>query len=616
MSYAGSNETKDQVRAATDIVDLIGTYLPLRREGRAYKALCPWHDDSRPSLQVNPERQSFRCWVCDIGGDVFTFMMKHENVTFPEALEMLADRAGIQLTAPTGGGTDGDAKRLLYQAAAWAEERYHEYLLKAPEAEKARAYLRDRGLSREIIAKFHVGYAPEAWSWLGEQARGTRFTPRIFESLGLFVAKDHGKGHYDRFRGRVLFSIRDPQGRPVALGGRVLPGTPDAEKTAKYVNSPETPLFSKSSLLYGLDEAKDAIVKSRTAVVMEGYTDCLIAQQSGFHNTLAVLGTALGERHIRLLRRFADTIVLVLDGDEAGRRRTDQILELFVAEQVDLRIVTPPDGLDPADFILERGADAFKALLDTGVDALEHKLHIASAGLSAESGMHAMMQTVESVMGTIARAPRLQSGSTSAMRLREDQILHRLAQRSGLREERLRERLTELRRGAKARPVPANQAAKPVAPMVVVSPRQRIAERSLLEILMEHPGHLPDVRKVVKETHFGCPQRRAIFAAACRLADAGISPTFERLMLEFDEPEQKSVLVELDEERQAMNRSNIDKELRDLLTVFAESLSGPTAQDAERPTPPAPSSDDEGRVLSELVNRIRGRQGISVPTDG
>ena len=186
------------------------------------------------------------------------------------------------------------------------------------------------------------------------------------------------------------------------MGGRILPGSTDAQ-AAKYVNSPETPLFSKSNMLYGLDQAKELLAKSRTALVMEGYTDCLIAHQHGFGNALAVLGTALGERHIKLLRRFVDRIVLVLDGDEAGRRRTDQILELFVAEQMDLRILTLPDELDPADFLLERGADAFAALMERAVEALDHEFDRQMQSINAQSGTHETNAAVEGVLAKLGQ---------------------------------------------------------------------------------------------------------------------------------------------------------------------------------------------------------------------
>ncbi len=304
MSLGAAFEVKEQVRQAVDIVDLLGEYLALRREGSGYKALCPWHDDKRPSLTINPQRQSCRCWVCEFGGDVFTFVMKREGVSFPEALRMLAQCAGVDLPTFGGGGgsasTGVDEKRALYDTMAWVERQYHDCLLRAPEAEPARKYLRQRQISDDSVKRFHLGFAPQSWDWLRGRAASEGRGVDSLVAVGVLGRSERSGRHYDRFRGRVLFSIRDLQGRPVGLGGRVLPEYAD-EKSAKYINSPETPLFAKSKLLYGLDEARDAITtrdaitRQRVAVVVEGYTDCLIAHQLGLKNVVAVLGTALGE---------------------------------------------------------------------------------------------------------------------------------------------------------------------------------------------------------------------------------------------------------------------------------------------------------------------------------
>jgi DNA primase len=611
VSFGSSSDAKEQVRQATDIVDLVGGYLQLRREGRGYKALCPWHSDTRPSLQINPDRQSFRCWVCDIGGDVFSFVMRHDGLTFPEALAMLAERAGITLQNVGGPAGGVEEKRLLYQAMAWAEQQYHQFLLTSPEAEPARAYLAGRGVQPESLARYRMGYAPDRWEWLLGQARDTRFTPKVLEKVGVVGARQSGGGYYDRFKGRVLFSIRDMQGRPVGLGGRVLPGSDD--KAAKYINSPETPLFAKSSLLYALDHAKDALAKTRTALVMEGYTDCVIAQQSGFGNAVAVLGTALGERHLSLLRRFVDRIVLVLDGDEAGRRRTDQILELFVAEQMDLRILTLPDELDPCDFLLQRGSEAFSQLLEGAVDALEHKFASALRDADTSGGTHAANRAVEEVLATLAKAPRLQASTSTAIRLREDQILHRLAARFGAGESRLRERLSELRRprGKAAREAPEAPPAEEVGKLV-------LAEQWLLQILLQTPECLEEVRREISPAHFRGDRRRQLFATCCALADGGQQPTFDRVMLEIEDPDLKSLLVALDEQRQAIASKDRSRELADLLRVIREEQAAP-ARPAGRPASeerPLDEEADELQRLQRLVERERTRQGISLPTDG
>jgi DNA primase len=625
VALRSSFDDKERVRQAIDIVDLVGSYLQLRREGRGYKALCPWHDDTRPSLQVNPERQSFKCWVCDIGGDIFSFMMKMENVEFPEALSMLADRAGIQLTpyrsgdaaggaSPTALAGSPDDKRTLYQAAAWAEQQFHECLLKSPEAEPARRYLRERGIDDESIRRFHLGFAPDRWDWLIQRSLKPNISPKVLERIGLLVRKDGG-GHYDRFKGRVLFSIRDTQGRPIAVGGRILPEAA-ATNPAKYFNSPESPLFSKSNMLYGLDLAREAITKSRVAIVMEGYTDCIVARQFGFENVLAVLGTALGERHIRLLRRFAETIVLVLDGDEAGRKRTSEILSLFVAEQVDLRIVTLPDDLDPCDFLLAHGAEAFRTHLDAAVDGLEHAFRMATRGLDIHKQPHEANQALEGLLETIAKAPRLRDGTTQAMRMREWTMLLQLAKKFGRGddEEFIRRRVTELRGrqhpGRSSNDDGANPSANLLASL-------SIWDQELLEILLLKPDAIRTVAEAIQPEHLASEACRKVFAAACSLASSGESPSFDRLLLEFDDPQYKNLIVELDERGQAKGPHDLAVRLHELLAAFRRRdherlLRAQTRVLKERKLGAA----EELAALAQLIDQERRRQGISAPMDG
>ena len=243
-----------------------------------------------------------------------------------------------------------------------AAQQFQQCLLLAPEAEAARRYVEERGLTPQSVERFGLGFSPDGWQWLLDRARGKGFSPQVLEAVGLCGRSPNTGRYYDRFRGRLIFPIRDVQGRTIAFGGRILPGAA-GDNPAKYVNSPETKLFSKSDNLYALDLARQPIAKMRDGekeiVVVEGYTDVIMAHQVGVDHVVAVLGTALGPRHIQLLRRFVDRVILVLDGDEAGQRRTNEILELFVAAQIDLRILTLPEELDPCEFLLERGAETF-----------------------------------------------------------------------------------------------------------------------------------------------------------------------------------------------------------------------------------------------------------------
>ena len=624
MAFDNSYDTKQRVKQAVDIVDLVNTYLPLRREGRGYKAICPWHDDTRPSLQVNPERQSFKCWVCDIGGDIFSFIMKIEGVEFPEALAMLADRANISLQPPGRGESRApvDEKRLLYQAMAWADAQYHECLLKAPEAAGARKYLDERRIRPESIRKFQLGFAPDEWSWISERSRGTPFGSAMLERVGLVSRRKQGPGYYDRFKGRVLFPIFDSQGRAVGLGGRVLPELASGD-AAKYVTSPETPLFSKSNLLYGLNVARDAIRKTGTALVMEGYTDCIVAHQFGFENTVAVLGTALGASHLQLLRRFADRIrvVLVLDGDLAGRRRAKEVLELFVAGNVDLRVLTLPDEMDPAEFLLERGAAAFEELVGGASDALEHAFRSATAGLDLHADLHAATQALEQLIATIAKAPRLRGDTLVEDRLREEKFLQRLATDFRVDEAEVRRLMTQLRRKATSRPAP-NDLAPSASVRAAVDP----LERELLEIVLQFPHLFGEAASVIQPAQIVSDSCRAVFSQCAQLHAAEILPDYERLLLEIDDPGVKNLLVELDVHGRSKGGADAEVRLRDVLAGFERRqrehwTRNRTAALKGRQL----AEEDELAVLLELEqqqlarqkeNEERARLGISDPTEG
>lgn len=603
-----SSDTKELVKQAIDIVDLVGRHIQLRRQGRGYVGLCPWHDDSRPSLQVNPERQSFKCWVCDIGGDVFTFVEKVEGVTFPEALAMLAEQAGIPLqprTPASGNSAPTSDKRFLYQAMAWAESQYHDCLLETQEAEPARRYLSGRGITPESIKKYHLGFSP-SWDWILQRSRGTRFNPAVLEKIGILAQSPDGRGRaYDRFRGRVLFSIRDAQGRPVGLGGRVLPDS-GVQSPAKYVNSPETPLFSKSHLLYGLDVARDAMRKSHTALVMEGYTDCIIAHQHGFEDAVAVLGTALGQRHIQTLRRFVDRIVLVLDGDAAGQRRAAEVLELFVAEKVDLRIVTLPEGLDPCDFLAKYGAEAFRQILNDGAaDALEHAFQVETRGIDLDNDIHRATEALERLVAIVAKGPRLRADTTREDRFREEKILQRLAASFRVPEQDVRERLTALRRTSQRRTV--SPAAGKVDEKATAKPAVDSApwQRELLEVLLQFPEYVPAAQLEILPEELAFEPCRKIYQKCCELSDAGAPPTFDKLMLEFDEPAIKSLLVELDETGRAKQVASP----LELLEAFFKEF--------RRRKPSQPASGPLGvEGLFRLAKELEARHGISSPTEG
>jgi DNA primase len=435
------------------------------------------------------------------------------------------------------------------------------------------------------------------------------------EAVGLAAKSPKSGRLYDRFKGRVMFPIRDTQNRPIACGGRILPTLAD-ERAAKYINSPETRLFSKSDQLYGLDRVRDVISRTRNVVVMEGYTDVVVAQQMGVDDCVAVLGTALGSRHIRLLRRFVDSITLVLDGDEAGQRRTNEILELFVAEQVNLRILTLPDGLDPCDYVLDHGAEAFRTLLEGAVDALDHKVRIATSGIDLQHDTHRANQALEDILATLAKAPRLETGTESSMRLREQQILGRLSRDFQIDEVAVRTRLTELRRKASAAPVQYRER-EPEAPTERPRVKFTARDRELLEMFTQCPDAVPLAMESISVNEISEGVARVFFNVFCETVGEGHRAEFSRVLGRIDDPWLKNLLVEIDEQAAAKAVEKWEAQLTDLLKSFQL-----FSEDAGRRNVVAKlqgrqtDNTEDLDTLLQMRQQIRKRQGISEPTDG
>jgi DNA primase len=609
-------DAKEQVRQATDIVDLIGKHLELRRAGRGYVGRCPWHDDRKPSLQVNPDRQTWKCWVCDIGGDVFSFVMKREGCDFREALQMLADRAGIQLRQHQAKATPGspDDKNTLYQCCDWAAKQFHEFLLRSDSAEIARQYVEERNITPASVERFQIGFSPNEWTWILDRAKNTPYSPRILEAVGLLGKSERSGNYYDRFKGRVIFPIRDTQNRTIAFGGRILPNLAD-QNAAKYVNSPETRLYTKSDTLYALDIVRNTITKSRHLTVVEGYTDVILCHQHGVNDVVACCGTALNERHIRLIKRFADTVYLVLDGDAAGQNRTNDILELFVAAQMDLRILTLPDELDPAEFMEERGGDAFRELLATSaVDALEHKIRTAIRDIDLTRDTHRANLALEDILKTIARGT--DDDVTGPTGLRAKQLIARLARQFALDEGDVRGRFNTLRqstgpqRGREELPPGQNPTLQPLS----------IEECELLEILCLHPDLAPTALNDVADDDLTSPTARELFQTYRRLEEGGFSLDFNTVLSEIEDPRLKRVLVELDDrahEKSPVAILDGPTRLRSIIRQFHQRHELREIRQTEAALEQrAYNEQEEQSVLKQMIAAKRRQQGITAPTEG
>ena len=395
--------TTRQIRDGVDIVDLVGGYVTLKRAGANFKGLCPFHQEKTPSFNVHPARQSFKCFGCGAGGDVFTFVQLRENVNFVEARQMLADRAGISLeheeraSAGQAGGTGGDriTKSELARVNDWAQRCFRRnYENEAGQV--ARQYVEKRGISPEMVEAFGLGFAVDSFDSLLRQAGQSRVDMKLLVAAGLVKERQQG-GYYDAFRNRLMFPIIDVTGRVIGFGGRALGDDP-----AKYLNTPATLLFDKGAELFGLDRARQAISEKGVAVVSEGYTDCLMAHQFGITEMVATLGTAMTDAHAAVLKRYADRLILIFDSDEAGQRAADRALSVTLNVGLDVSIARVPDGKDPCDYLLSAGADAFNAVLKGAVGALESKWQQVVREYDAGNSTPARHRAVEAYLSQLA----------------------------------------------------------------------------------------------------------------------------------------------------------------------------------------------------------------------
>jgi DNA primase len=514
-----------QVKQANDIVDVINEYLPLRKVGRNFLGRCPFHDDQRPSLTVNPVKQLWRCWPCQIGGDVFEFVMRKEKMDFREALEMLARRANI--TLQRGRPSSGPSKAQMYEVMKWAEQEYHRHFLDSPGAVEARKYLKERHFTPETIKQSGLGYAPASWDWLYPRAKKAKWSDELLVLVGLVRQRESDSKFYDCFRDRVLFPIRDVRGRTIAFGGRILPTASPSPDIPKYYNSIATPLFNKSEHLYGLDQARAAGEKEGFLAVVEGYTDVLMAHQLGILPVVAPLGTALNERHISQLRKFVPKVVLVFDADTGGNTGVDRALELFISQEVELAIATLPAEMDPCDLLEREGPEAFRAVLASAVDALDFKLSrvLTAQALATVEGRR---RAIDDLLRILARVPETPSKVTAVKR---DAAIAMVAHRSGVDEAHVRRRLAELRPSERSVSRDLERTAAAEEPAIKADP----LERELLEVLLADPRLVAKARHVVDESLLEHPGTRRVLAEMYSLLDAGESPDVDHLRVRLAE---------------------------------------------------------------------------------
>lgn len=372
MKNSSFRSAIEDIKARLSIVDVVERYVSLKRTGRNYTGLCPFHDDNNPSMQVNEERGFFHCFSCGAGGDVFGFVMKYNDVDFMDAARELAQRAGVELPAPSrraeNRGEDSAGRKRLFEINSLVCSLYRKCLRSGKGSESARKYMESRGIDPQVVEEFGLGFAPDGWDTVVRFAREKKIGISELEKLGLVATSNNSKGHYDWFRNRIIFPIyrADPiygEDLPVCgFGGRTL--AEDDKRNPKYLNSPESPVFSKRNVFYGLYNSRNEIKKKNRAILIEGYMDFIKLYAKGIRNVVATLGTAFTKDHATILRRFCDEVVIVYDGDAAGIRSAVRVGEVFLEREVSSKICRIPDGLDPDDYVEKYGAEGFSELLE------------------------------------------------------------------------------------------------------------------------------------------------------------------------------------------------------------------------------------------------------------
>jgi DNA primase len=591
-----SDDVTASIKEAIDIVQLISEYIRVEPAGSKYRAICPFHDDTKPSLQVDPQFQNYRCWACGAKGDVFTFIQEIEQIPFAEAKVRLAARAGIKLTS--AGADFVDSKAPLYQVLSWAEKEFQKYLFDSRTGAEARQYLAERHFQDETLRSYGLGATPAEFDWLTSRAKKAGWDEPLLVRAGLAKLSQRGS-HYDYFRGRVVIPIRDTTGRVIGFGGRILPVHDDGE-TAKYLNSPATDVYNKSSVLYGLDVAAKSLPRGgssqegRWLVVMEGYMDCLMAYQAGLKTCVATCGTSLTTEHVHRLRGYSSRVVLMFDGDTAGKEAARKATGLFLESELDLRLCMLPDELDPCDFLVNHGAQELRERIEKAPDALEYTIDEAKRTFSS-AGLSGRNAAVDRVLSTLASVP---AHLRSEQRQRFDLAVNRVAEAFRMEERDLRERIDQQRadRGNSADRLDRSLTSGPTVghragPMP-------LREKLIVELLVVMPAQAGRISQLHSAEAFGHLDARSIAEACFRVhEELGESATTEGIRERLNDPRLDALVLELVES--APKGEAFQRSLDEVCQTLEENRRRRDLAEAARLGPTA-SDEDHLALLREL----------------
>ena len=492
------DDVVDEVRARADIVEVIGEHVALKRAGKEFKARCPFHEERTPSFYVVPSKGFYKCFGCGESGDVFTFLMKRMGLSFLDAVRLVAERAGVEIREVSRQGGE-DPYRHFHEANSFAQEFFEKSLWEGKTGKDARAYLQGRGIGREAAERFGLGYAPDAWRALREGSAVHGIDDAVLLEVGLLIQREEKKEPYDRFRNRVIFPIESTSGRTLAFGGRVL--GKGLKGMPKYLNSPESPVYHKGKVLYGLSWAKNAIRREEGALVVEGYMDAVSLAATGIENVVAPLGTSMTEDQARLLTRYCSRVFLLFDSDPAGLKATFRAGDVLLAAGLHPAVVTLPPGEDPDTIIQKEGPEGIREYLSQAVDVLDRKFQILEE--------RDYFSSIERTRGAVDRLlPTLRAAKDPALR---DIYVAKVAERTGVRRETLDAELEKRDTGAPVRPRARTGSALP--PTGARQPVELGAERKLLLLLVQFRDYVDLAAERLGPEEFSDPAFRAVFQA-------------------------------------------------------------------------------------------------------
>ncbi len=595
MPIKFDNSIINQILQSTDIVDVVSEHLSLDRKGKEFVGLCPFHTDHKPSMYVNPVKQIFKCFACGAGGDVFKFIQLRENLTFPAAIERLAERAGISLPKinrpprpnPAVGDQAQADPKVIAKVNGWVQNFWKENLFDEQKGASVREYLKQRQISEESVKNWDIGLASDSWDELLTSAGSAKIKPKFLLQAGLVVPKENDR-FYDKFRNRLMFPIKDVTSRVIAFGGRTLGDDP-----AKYMNSPATVLFDKSNSLYGLDKARHNIVSSGTAIVVEGYTDVIMCHQFGCTNVLATLGTSFTDGHAKILRRFAKRIVLVFDNDVAGIEAANRAVEVCLTQRIDIKIAFVTEGKDPCDFLLTAGKEAFDKMIENATDVMDYKWQRLNDGLEQSDNYTDKEAIIDQFLLSIATI--IKSGM---LNLTEHGLIAiRLSPIIGLSTKETQKRLDRVYRRVSRTQSFAVKNQKVISIDSTVTVLQK-ARKEVLEVLINDPVLYFSMNGRVGPSDFVEHPFDEIADVLFHLLAVGQEFDIGELLKGIETTDASRVVTDMSEA--GSGKGDLQKRLEDAITVIEENL-----EQKHRRRIKAAIGDDETETLRKVTMALK-----------